>query len=233
MLPYCRAAENKPLAKLSSTKLWAPNPRRAIGRSWIKASPPLRRCNYSEEDWATALEEAVQTSYPPLTCRHATEAEWDAALEEAVQLSTRTDTRFTDDVPDFIRAQVEALEQERMIVEQVARELYAQQQEQQLLQRRQEKLLWTKPSTVQQTESKGALWSPGLSSSLRNAVFVQDGAADRQRLKRRKMMAQSNVVEVVADQGMWRASKRERERDWTGEFCQRKEMKVGRVMLRY
>lgn len=203
MLRQLRPAENKPLAKLNSTNLWTPYPpRRQLSRNWIMANPLLRRDNYSEGDWATALEEAVQASYPSSRRRHAKEAEWDAALQEAIHLSTRTETQIMNEKSDFIRAQIQSPEQEQP--------------------RQVKELLWTKPDTVQQTESKAAMWTLGAITSVINFVTVEQPVAGQQQLRRRKTVAPTDVVKVLAEQGMWRPLKQDEERDWMGGLCQRK-----------
>lgn len=205
MLRQTRPTQDEPLAKLSSANLWVPHSRQPLERNWIMAKTLHQRVNYSEEDWAIALEEAVKASYPLIPRRHATEAEWNAALEEAIHLGSRTDNQFMSVVPSPIQAQVQAVEQE-----------------QQLLQRQGRELLWTLPVMVQQTEGKGALWTPGFVNSVTSIVIVNDAVTSQHQSERRRMTAQSKVVELNAEQGLWRPLNRSEERDWMGELRQRK-----------
>ncbi|KAL2150872.1 hypothetical protein VTH82DRAFT_7435 [Thermothelomyces myriococcoides] len=92
-----RPVDQRPLERLTSTKLWAPeNVVNKGERNWIlteqpkpKATKPWRQ-HFTREGWQAALREAIQagrsvTKKPRR--RAATKAEWEAALHEAIQAS--------------------------------------------------------------------------------------------------------------------------------------------------
>lgn len=244
-----RAAELKPLEKLASTKLWTAHGLHHAEQNWITASAKsvTQRRQYRKEDWEAALAQAIKSSYPPLTRKTATPAEWEAALNEAISLSAKSNSAAvfvpepesvlvednTPEVPDFIRAQIEALEQEKMFVAQAAKELYAQQQQQQKTQ------LWFQPDSNSET-AKGAMWLPGASAPGTEAAPVEDAVARHVRSKSRKekadIMAQIKAIEeagkVDTFEGMWRGERADgvEEKDWLGEGRDRR---VSRVVLRY